>query len=193
MMELRKCPECGREDPVIGPRCLCGYAFPTPLPAHDAAGPGESKPRLWIALIPGLLTIVLVAGAAIPRWLQFNRVSGVITSGSKTTSDAAPRGRLECVDVYALTLKGSEFYVPENTPWRTRNAPREMSTVVEGMASNRCGKPLKNVQVRIKVRDDKGRGGSGWAKVGDLGAGQAKAFERAWMGRVTSYEVAEVR
>jgi hypothetical protein len=61
------------------------------------------------------------------------------------------------------------------------------------MASNRCGTPLNNVRIRIGVRDDKGRTGAAWATVGDLGAGQSKAFERAWMGRLTSYQVVEVR
>ena len=191
-MELRKCPECGREDPVIGPRCLCGYSFPaSPLAGAEPAATEKPKPKLWMALIPGLLTVGLVTGALIPKWLQFSRVSAVITSGG-AAAPAAARGRMDCVEVYALNTKTSEFYVSERSPWNTK-APREISTVVTGMASNGCGRPLSNVQVRVKVRDDKGRGGVSWAKVGDLGIGQSKSFERAWMGRVTSYEVVEVR
>jgi hypothetical protein len=119
-----------------------------------------------------------------------SRVAAVITSGAAAVSN---RDLSKCVDVYSVTLKTSEFYVPENRFTFRKNAPRELSTVLTGMASNRCGEPLRNVRIRINVRDEKGGRGSAWANVGDLPIGQAKPFERAWMARVTQYEIGEIR
>jgi len=195
MIEIQKCPECGHEEAVPGPSCECGYTFPPSLPGgQETPSLGKPKPKLWMALLPGLATVALVMGMVIPRWLEFSQVAGVITSdGSGKTS---VRGPIKCVDVYAITLKTSEFYVPENRLGGylpKKNAARDLSTVLEGMARNRCGEPLKRVKIRIDVRDGKGGRGTGWAEVGDLAAGQAKAFERAWMALVTSYEIVEIR
>ena len=182
MIQPEKNPEYGGEEGAF-----------QETPAED-----KPKPKIWMALIPGLLTVVLTAGFAIPKWFQFGRVAGVITDGGvdRSSSGTATLDLTRCVDVYAVTMKTSEFYVPElraGSLTRKKNAPRDLSTVVEGMANNRCGKPLKRVRIRMNVRDDQGRRGNGWAEVGDLANGQAKSFERAWMARVTSYEIVEIQ
>lgn len=189
MSDVRTCPECSCQHKGGGRRCACGYLF-TPRPAGEQPPDEKPKPKLWLAVLPGVLTVALTAGFAVPKWLEMSRVTGVITSGAKAGSS---QNLSKCVDVYSVTLKTSEFYVPENRIQPRKNAPRELSTVVTGMASNRCGEPLQSVRIRINVRDDRGGRGSAWAKVGDLGVGQAKPFERAWMARITSYEIGEVR
>lgn len=195
MSELRKCPECGYQETVPGPRCVCGHRFAAPAPDAQVqpSKQATSKRNVWMALIPGLLTVALTAGVAVPRWFEFNRVAGVIAGGTEGSDSVADRRA--CVDVYSVTLKTSEFYVPENgfgALWQ-KNRPRELSTVVQGMVSNRCGESLQRVRIRIDVRDDDGKKGSAWADVGNLANGEAKPFERAWMGRVRSYEIVEIR
>jgi hypothetical protein len=146
-----------------------------------------------MALVPGMITVALTTGFVIYQFGQFRGVSGVIAPGGG--SNPTEGGR-ECVETYGITLHTSEFFVremPGSGPFRPKNAPRELSTVVRGNARNGCGQPLKKVQIRIKVHGDDGKNGAAWADVGDLGTGQSKPFERAWMGRVTSYEIAEVR
>jgi hypothetical protein len=145
-----------------------------------------------MAVLPGLVVVALATGWMAYHSVQFSRVSNVIVPAASRTPSA---GKLKCVETYGITLKTSEFYVSEGIERfrRPKHAPRELSTVVQGMARNGCGEPLKNVRILINVRDDQGRRGTGWAKVGNLGTGQAAAFERAWIGRVTSYDIVEVR
>ena len=124
---------------------------------------------------------------------QFNGVAQAITGNNGESRTA----RLDCVETYALTLHSSEFFVPENhglvQPKRKDGGPTELSTVLRGMARNNCGEPLHNVRIHMKVADAAGKRGDGWASVGTLERGEVKPFERAWMGRVTTYEVTEIR
>jgi hypothetical protein len=61
------------------------------------------------------------------------------------------------------------------------------------MVRNGCGEPLRSVTVHISVRDDSGKTGKGSVTVSDLNPGEAKPFSRAWMGRVTSYEIGPIQ
>jgi hypothetical protein len=49
------------------------------------------------------------------------------------------------------------------------------------------------VTIHINVRDDDGKRGAGSATVSDLNPGEAKPFSKAWMGRVTSYEITRIQ
>jgi hypothetical protein len=96
------------------------------------------------------------------------------------------------VETYGITLNTSESYVPEWTvgaPARSATSTPELSTVVRGMARNSCDENLKDVQIRFVVHDDGGRKGDGNFVFETLAVGEVKPFERAWMGRVTSYEI----
>ncbi len=101
--------------------------------------------------------------------------------------------RTSCVETYGITLSASEYYVREWTVGapaiNPNNKSPELSTVLRGMARNNCGEALKNVHLRFVVQDDGRRKGDGFFLIDSLGVGEAKPFERAWMGRVTSYEV----
>ena len=102
-----------------------------------------------------------------------------------------PSKSLSCVEAYGITLASSEYYVPEGQQFSPRTTA-EISTVVSGMVRNDCGKPLNSVTIHISVRDDSGKRGNGSVTVSDLNAGEVKAFSRAWMGRVISYEIGKI-
>jgi hypothetical protein len=152
----------------------------------------EPKPRLWLAILPALFTLILTGGFVARQFGQMNKVSKVVTSGPRTPAS----GPIACVETYSVTMHTSEYYVREMSPIaarRAKDAPPELSTVLRGMARSACEKPLKNVRIRIKVRDDDGKRGDSWAEVGNLEPGQSKPFERAWMGRVSTYEIVEIK
>ena len=134
--------------------------------------------------------LALATGGIIYQFTQMRKASNALVPGG-----ASSGGTLECVETYGITLHTSEFYVSEGlTQFKhPKNAPRELSTVLNGVARNNCGKPLNNVRIRIRVRSADGKRGDAWATVGTLETGEAKPFERAWMGPVTTYEIAEIR
>jgi hypothetical protein len=153
------------------------------------------RPGRWLALIPGAIVLAAVSGMAIRNVAVFREVAGTITQGG-TQENAARAEPGRCVETYGLESSYSENYVREGAPGAfqpAKGAPREFSTVVRGMARNNCAERLNHVQVRLDVSDDKGGRGSAWAQVGPLAPGAGKAFERAWIGRLTSYRVAEIR
>jgi hypothetical protein len=104
--------------------------------------------------------------------------------------------RLSCVETYGITLNLSDQYVPETAtgiPAMRANKSPEMSTVLSGSARNGCEENLTNVRIRFEVRDEGGKKGEGTYLIGSLAMGEVKPFERAWMGRVTSYDVTAER
>lgn len=108
------------------------------------------------------------------------------------TDTSKPAKSLTCVETYGITLANSEFYVREGQQFSPRGTP-EISTVLSGMVRNDCGEFLKSVTIPIQVRDDAGKRGDGSVTVSELNAGEAKLFSKAWMGRVTSYEIGKIR
>ena len=151
-------------------------------------------PKLSLRSIRWLLALTLIAlagGFVAFQYMNMIRVAEAISPGG--TSAVNGRG---CVETYGITLHTSWSHVREYSllaPRQGKNAPNEEATVLRGMARNGCGEPLRNVRVKINVRDASGSKGSGWADVGVLAIGQVRSFEKAWMGRVTSYEVVEIR
>jgi hypothetical protein len=141
---------------------------------------------MWAAVLPALLVPVFLFVRAVLQFGAFASASGI--------SDAPPAKSniLDCVVVYSITPHTSEFYVREFGGFATqrpKNAPTELSTVLRGMAKNECGDPLKFVKLNFVVHDDKGQKGQGIITIDSLVNGEAKQFEKAWMGRVTSWEV----
>ncbi len=123
---------------------------------------------------------------------QFARVTGTMSP----SSSGVVSKRLSCVDTYGVTLDLSEYYVRDNgsgIPMPRKNQTPEVSTVVRGMARNGCGEKLQNVHLRFVVHDDGGQKGEGAVLIDSLADGESKPFEKAWMGRVTSYEIAADR
>jgi len=110
-------------------------------------------------------------------------------SGNDTSR---PSKSLACVEAYGVTLTNSQNYVPEGQEFSPRQIV-EPSTVVSGMVRNDCGEVLKSVRVHINVSDDTGKRGDGAVTVTDLNPGEAKPFSKAWMGRVTTYEIAKIQ
>ena len=100
---------------------------------------------------------------------------------------------LTCLETYSVTLTNSQFYVREGQQYAPPPQTTENSTVVSGMVRNDCGEPLKSVTIHINVHDDEGKRGNGAVTVSDLNPGQAKPFSKAWMGRVTSYEIEKIQ
>ncbi len=96
------------------------------------------------------------------------------------------------MDTYGITLNLSDQYVPEWAPGMPAVNPNkspEVSTRLTGVARNGCQENLTNVRIRFEVHDDSGKKGEGTYLIDSLPIGDVKPFERAWMGRVTSYEV----
>ena len=65
--------------------------------------------------------------------------------------------------------------------------------MVRGVVRNGCGENLKNVRLKFVVHDDAGAKGEGFYLLDTISVGEAKTFERAWMGHVTSYEITASR
>jgi hypothetical protein len=135
--------------------------------------------------LPGVAFATFFAVRAL---VQMGHASEAV-SGDHTSK---PSKSLACVEPYSVTLSNSEFYVPEGQEFSPRKSA-ELSTVVSGMIRNDCGKPLKSVTIHINVRDDDGKRGAGSVTVSDLNPGEAKPFSKAWMGRVTSYEITRIQ
>jgi hypothetical protein len=136
-----------------------------------------------------LPAIIMVTIFAVNAMVQMGLASRAI-SGNDTSK---PSKSLQCVEVYGVTLSNSEYYVAEGTwDWAPKKTP-ELSTVVSGMVRNGCVEPLRTVTIRIKVRDDDRGRGDGSISVTDLDPGQAKPFSKAWMGRITAYEIAGIQ
>ena len=142
--------------------------------------------RLWIAALPGLL---IVTGFAVNAIVQMGQASRAISGNG--TSKAIKS--LRCVETYAVTLTSSEYYVREGDVFKSQKTTPEVSTVVSGMVRNDCGDPLKSVTIHINVRDDDGKRGEGSVTIAGLNTGEAKPFSKAWMGRVTSYEIDKIQ
>lgn len=141
---------------------------------------------MWIATLPALLAVIAAT-------VSFSRVSKTINPNADGPIDPS---HPSCVETYGITLNSSEYYVrefaPAFGPKKSDNTP-ELSTVLRGMARNNCGESLKNVRIRIVVRDESGQKGEGYHLIEEMADGEVKPFERAWMGRVTSYEIAAYR
>lgn len=108
----------------------------------------------------------------------------------------APMGK-KCIETFAITLHTSESSVREVSRGvpavRKKGAANEFSSIIRGTVRNGCPDRQRGVRVRVNVFDEKGKRGSSWAKLGSMAAGQAKPFELAWVGRLTRYEIAEIR
>lgn len=138
----------------------------------------------WLAVLPGLL-LVLFFGvrAGIQTGQAARAITGTTPSASKT---------LACVETYGVNFANSEYYVPEGQQFLARQTP-ELSTVLNGMVRNDCGEALKSVTIHINVRDENGKRGNGSVTIFELNPGEAKPFTKAWMGRVTSYEIGKIQ
>lgn len=158
----------------------------TTAPFTPSDGPKRRLP-LWTAALPALLIPVFFASRAA---LQFSAAANAINPASSTHQKNS--NLLPCVETYSVTLDSSQLYVPEwqvGMPAVSQNGTPQLSTVLRGMARNGCGENLKNVHLRFAVHDDKGQKGDGYISFDTLAIGEAKPFEKAWMGRVTSYEI----
>jgi hypothetical protein len=157
---------------------------------RDQAPAIEQKKRsfpLWAAALPGLIIALFFMGNAV---LQFSRAAGAIKP-VQADSGRTPKGA-SCVEIYAITLGDSDGYVREwslGMPATKPSQTPERSTVLRGVARNGCGEELKNVRLRFVVHDEEGRKGDGNYLIENLQVGEAKNFERVWMGRVTSYDI----
>ena len=186
MADNWECPQCGNENPAAAPTCICANAAP------QAAFVTPSQPKrrfpLWAGALPGLLLpLYFFVNAAV----HFSNVKGTITGDHPN-----PSKKLACVDTYGITLNLSDQYVPELAPGITAANPNlspQVSTVLTGTARNGCQENLTNVRIRFEVHDESGKKGEGTYFIESLPIGDVKPFKRAWMGRVTSYEVSAER
>ena len=151
----------------------------------DSKEPKGGRLPWWLGAVPGLLLAIFLAFRAI---VQMGHAAGAVSDHAAFK----PSKSLACVEAYSVTLTSSEFYVPEGQQFSPREKT-ELSTVVSGMLRNDCGEPLKSVTIHINVRDDDGKRGDGLVTVSDLSPGEAKPFSKAWMGRVTWYEIAKIQ
>ena len=153
----------------------------------DSPSPRRRLPA-WTAAIPALLITVFF----VRNVFQFSGVAAAINPNSGSGHGKT----LACVETYGITLNTSDEYVPElmpGVPADTQGKPREISTVVKGLARNGCEENLKNLTIKFAVRDDQGKRGNGTFLIDSLTMGEIKPFERAWMGRVTSYDITAER
>jgi hypothetical protein len=158
-------------------------------PATPQPSPPKRSFPLWSAALPGLLIAIYLVVRTTVQFASAAKAINPSAAGSQNRVNS-----LACIETYSVTLDSSQLYVPE---WQAgipmnSGSPSQPSTVLRGMALNSCGENLKNVQLRFVVHDDAGKRGDGFFQFPDIAAGEAKPFEKAWMGRVTSYEIAAV-
>src|SRR5579872_811274 len=139
----------------------------------------------WVVAVPGLL---MVAFFGVRAMIGFGGASRVI-GGDQPSSKPS----LACVSTYGVTFTNSEYYVREGQQYGPPPTTPELSTVVSGMVRNDCADAVKSVWIHMTVRDDNGKKGDGSVQVLDLGSGQAKPFSKAWMGRISSYEIDKIQ
>lgn len=158
-------------------------------PATPQPSPPKRRFPLWSAALPGLLIAIYLV---VRTTVQFASAAKAINPSA--TSSQNHVNNLACIETYSVTLDSSQLYVPEWQAGIPMNsaAPSQPSTVLRGMALNGCGENLKNVQLRFVAHDDTGKKGDGYFLIADIAAGEAKPFEKAWMGHVTSYEITAV-
>ena len=163
--------------------------------------PPKPPRNLWLAVLPGLLVFSAATGMFIRSSMDTQAAANVIAGPAQREQAAAPvkpsgDELLQCVEIYGVTMHTSEDFVPEHNGFATaprKGAPNYLSTVLRGMMRNNCGRPLPRVEAQIEVTSDDGKTGLGWVGAGNLAVGQGSSFEKAWIGRVTSYKVVRVR
>ena len=151
----------------------------------DPNRPKGSKLPWWLGALPG---VAFAAFFAVRAFVQMGHASGAVSGDDRLKASKS----LACIEPYSVTLTNSEYYVPEGQQFSPRKST-ELSTVVSGMIRNDCGELRKSVTIHINVRDDDGKRGDGSVTVSDLNPGEAKPFSKAWMGRVTSYEIKRIQ
>lgn len=139
----------------------------------------------WLAAIPAILIATIFAGRA---FVQMGQASKAITGGDTSSHTTS----LSCVSTYGINLANSQYYVPEGQEFVPQQKV-EVSTVLSGMVRNDCPERLKYLRIPIDVKDDSGKRGNGVVTVEDLNPGEAKPFSKAWMGRMTSYDIGKIR
>lgn len=158
-----------------------------PPPGDPPDPPRRRKSNVLLAALPAFL---LTAFMSIWSLLRFAGVQPALGIGPLSGSRSAA-----CAQVYGVNLYNSEYYVRESRQGSglvSPKAARELSTVVSGMVENTCNEPLKSVRIQLSVRDASGARGAGSVTVGNIGPGQAKPFERAWIGQITHYEIVAI-
>ena len=151
--------------------------------------PSRPRPRLplWAAALPALL---------LPLYFFVNASLHSSNASNSISDHPKPSKQLACVETYGITLNLSDQYVSELTPGipaaNTNKSP-EVSTVLTGTARNGCQENLTNIHIRFQVQDDSGKKGEGTYLIETLAIGEVKPFERASIGRVTSYEITAER
>ncbi|MBK7931045.1 MAG: hypothetical protein IPJ98_27300 [Bryobacterales bacterium] len=158
----------------------------------------KSSLSLWLAVVPGVLVFAGATGMFFYSSMQFSAARSALNARDETPLESKPEPSelMNCVEIYGVTMHSSESYVREMNGLpqrRPKNAPSEISTVLRGMIRNNCGRHLGRVEAQLEVRDDEGKLGRGWIAGGRLASGQGASFEKAWIGRVTSYKVLKVR
>jgi hypothetical protein len=177
------CDRCQKENPAGAPLCI--HCEATPDASHPEPSRSPRRYPLWLAaVIPATLFVVFAT-------VSMLRVSQRITADPSIP--VRDPSRASCVETYGITLNQSEYYVREYTSAFSANKPNgstpELSTVLKGMAHNTCGENLKNVRLHMVVHDADGRKGDGFFLIQNIADGEVQSFERAWMGRVVTYEV----
>ena len=120
---------------------------------------------------------------------QFHQVSQAL-QGTATHTRNPVANQTHCVETYGVTLVNSYEYVRGIVPVAPDpNKPRDLATIVRGMAVNQCDERVFRVHLSITVHDDLGVKGTGTFNISELGPRQTQPFERAWMGSVTSWEI----
>jgi len=120
---------------------------------------------------------------------QFRQVSQTL-QGTASQMRTPSASHTHCVETYGVTLVNSYEYVRGMVPMPPDpNKPRELATIVRGMAVNQCDERVSRVQLKITVHDDRGMKGAGTYDISELRPKQTQSFERAWMGNVTSWEI----
>jgi hypothetical protein len=183
------CPSCGCYNPAELKTCMCGRNSAVVAAAPPAATTRRRLPT-WIAALPAL---ILPTFYLINATRQLNHTAQAI-GASQPSAAPVPKQVSGCVDTDGITLSNSHEYVRSfgeaSFPIaQDPNAPRELATVMHGNVINNCGEPLKNIHLKITVRDEKGSRGTGTVLIDELRPGIAQQFERAWMASVATFEI----
>ena len=165
---------------------------------QPVAASQRRKIPLYLAVLPLIFPAFFTVRAITQMTSVSAAVGGVPAEGtspaaSVPTGNQKPNGP-SCVETYGVTLSNSHEYVAQQGALpipakRDPNKPRELATVLKGTVLNTCGEPLKNVVLHIKVSDETGNRGDIKYEIAQLKPGVAQAFEHAWMGQITTWDI----
>ena len=156
----RTCPDCGGYNPPEASVCLCGRKLQKARPTRFP---------IYLAILPLILPVFFM----VKTMAQLRESSAASPVAIQPPVKSRPGS---CVDVSGVTATES-------------NPGAEVTTLLRWNLRNNCGGALKDVHVRLNVKDEKGDPQEAVLTVPSLEPGRPLPFEHTWKNRLTEWNV----